>query len=213
MVAIVPIFWLFLRCIYLLITSVFWYVKTCVLRRKTNTHLASRLNRLLQMALFLKTIILSLFFGPTCLHIIKSISDLKLPFATWQLLTIPPMSFFPDLLVIETQLHIGLAWNRINSSANQWVHTMNYKSYILEKDFGRFLNLQPDHGVGLTSQHCLLRKNILFLTQHHLSQRTPWLCRRIYQAKHELNINKTVPKETGCKEFTQSGAQDAVTRA
>jgi len=35
---------------------------------------------------------------------------------------------------------------------------MNYKSYILEKDSGRFLNLQPDHGVGLISQHCLLRK-------------------------------------------------------
>ena len=33
------------------------------------------------------------------------------------------------------------------------------------------------------------------------------------QAKHELNINKMVPKETSCKEFTQSGAQDAITRA
>jgi len=38
-----------------------------------------------------------------------------------------------ELLVVETQLHLGLSWNRIYSFANQWGYTMNYKSYILKR--------------------------------------------------------------------------------
>ena len=34
--------------------------------------------------------------------------------------------------VAETQLHVGLTWNKVYSVANQWVDTTNYKSYILK---------------------------------------------------------------------------------
>jgi len=33
------------------------------------------------------------------------------------------------------------------------VDTTNYKTYILKKYSRRFLSIQPDHGVGLISQH------------------------------------------------------------
>jgi len=51
------------------------------------------------------------------------------------------------------QLHIGLTWNKVYSFANQWVDMPNYKTYILKKYSRRFLKIQPDHGVGLISQH------------------------------------------------------------
>jgi len=57
--------------------------------------------------------------------------------------------------VVETDSHVGLAWNRVYSFANQWVYTMNYKSYIWMKDCRRFLSLQPDHSVGLISRHAV----------------------------------------------------------
>jgi len=55
-------------------------------------------------------------------------------------------------IVVETESHVGLAWYRVYSFANQWVHTMNYKSYILKKGSRRFQKLQPDHGIGLILQ-------------------------------------------------------------
>jgi len=55
-------------------------------------------------------------------------------------------------IVVETESHVGLAWNSLYSFANQWVHAMNYKSYILKKGSRRFLKLQPDHGIGLILQ-------------------------------------------------------------
>jgi len=55
-------------------------------------------------------------------------------------------------IVVETESHVGLAWDRVYSFANQWVHAMNYKSCILKKGSRRFQKLQPDHSIGLILQ-------------------------------------------------------------
>jgi len=57
--------------------------------------------------------------------------------------------------VAETQLQVGLTWNKAYSIANQWVYLMNYKTYILNKNSRKFPKLPPDHGVGLISQHII----------------------------------------------------------
>ena len=66
--------------------------------------------------------------------------------------------------VVETQ--VGSNWNKAYFVANQWLDTMNYKTFILKKYSKRFLKIQPDHGVGLISQQlavCVLRQHCFLL--------------------------------------------------